>query len=203
MNAKLLLKKLFLIVIGSAISAYGTTKAIHAGFGSATLSIFWQGVSKTLHITIGQASFIIAVAMIITAFFLDKKQIHIGTILYQFLYSPMVDFFSPLQHYTDSAFLNFGLMCIGVILMAIGSGIYASANFGKGSYDALNFAISSRFGVQIRTGRIALDLFMAISGFLLGGQVGLCMVMTVLFSGPIVQKTVEVIQGKMPELKNL
>lgn len=196
-----LLKRLLLIFFGSAISAYGTTKAIHAGFGSATLSIFWQGVSKTFHITIGQASFLIAVVMIITAYILDKRQIHLGTILYQFLYSPLVDFFSPMHTYTDSVFLNFLLMSIGVVIMATGSGIYASANFGKGSYDALNFSISSRFGLQIRTGRIALDLFMAVSGYLLGGQVGLCMVMTVLFSGPIVQKTVEIIHKKWPELK--
>ena len=59
-----LLKKLVIIVIGSIIAAYGITLALYAGFGGATLAVLWQGISKTFHLSIGMASFIVALGMI-------------------------------------------------------------------------------------------------------------------------------------------
>lgn len=44
--------------------------------------------------SIGSSSLIVAVAMIIFALFYDRKQINIGTILYQIIYSFFVDVFT-------------------------------------------------------------------------------------------------------------
>lgn len=85
--------KTLMIVIGSIISAYGITLAIGAGFGGATLAILWQGLTNVTGMSIGTSSLIVAVAMIIFALFYDRKQINIGTILYQIIYSFFVDVF--------------------------------------------------------------------------------------------------------------
>ena len=85
--------KTLMIVIGSIISAYGITLAIGAGFGGATLAILWQGLTNVTGMSIGTSSFVVAVAMIIFAFFYDRKQINVGTILYQIIYSFFVDVF--------------------------------------------------------------------------------------------------------------
>lgn len=87
------IKKIIIIVIGSIVAAYGITLALYAGFGGATLAVLWQGISKTFHVSIGMASMIVAVIMIVFAFFYDRSQIHIGTILYQIVYSFCVDLF--------------------------------------------------------------------------------------------------------------
>ena len=201
MSIKLFLQKLFLIVIGATAAAYGITLAIHAGFGGATLAIFWQGLSMTFSLTMGQVSFLTAVVMIVLSYFLDKKQIHIGTFLYQILYSPLVDLFSSIHRYSDSAVVNFFIMLAGIFIMAVGTGIYSAADFGKGSYDAMNFSLSSKTGLSISLTRIALDVTMSVTGLLLGGKIGLCTLATVFFTGPIVQKTVELLQKKYPFLK--
>ena len=62
------MKKIIIIWIGSIIAAYGITLAMYAGFGGATLAVLWQGISKTFHISIGMASMIVAVVMIIFVF---------------------------------------------------------------------------------------------------------------------------------------
>ena len=46
MREKNWLTKIIVILVGSIISAYGITLAMYAGFGSATLAVLWQGVSK-------------------------------------------------------------------------------------------------------------------------------------------------------------
>ena len=54
-----LLKRILIIIVGSIIAAYGITLALYAGFGGATLAVLWQGISKTFHISIGMASFVV------------------------------------------------------------------------------------------------------------------------------------------------
>ena len=89
-----------IIVIGSVISAYSITLALYAGFGGVTLAVLWQGISGTFHISIGTASFIVALAMILFALIYDRRQINVGTVLYQIVYSSCVDLFANLSTYT-------------------------------------------------------------------------------------------------------
>lgn len=87
MKFKKYLIKTFTVIIGSIIFAYGITLAINAGFGGATLAVLWQGIMNLTGMSIGTSSFVVAVAMIIFAFFYDRKQINVSTVLYQVIYS--------------------------------------------------------------------------------------------------------------------
>lgn len=183
--------KIAVILAGSILSAYGITLAIYAGFGSATLAVLWQGISKVTGMSIGMASFAVAAVMIVFVWFYDRSQIHIGTILYQVVYSGFVEIFSGVQRYPGIAWLNFLLMCAGVVLFAAGTGIYASANLGRGSYEALTFALAGKNAWPVKIVRMVLDVLMVVAGVLLGGSFGVCTIVTVLVSGPVIQATVQ------------
>ena len=109
-------KKIIIIVIGSIIAAYGITLALYAGFGGATLAVLWQGISRTFHISIGMASLIVAIIMIVFSFFYDRSQIHIGTIIYQLVYSLCVDLFANAHVYSTHLWVNALIMLLGVML---------------------------------------------------------------------------------------
>lgn len=126
-------KKITVIIIGAIISAFGISIAINAGFGGATLAVLWQGTAKCLNMSIGTASAVVAAVMILFAFFYDRKQIHIGTVLYQIFYSGFVDIFSA-NYETASGVLNFFIMLGGILLFGAGTGMYAAANLGRGLY---------------------------------------------------------------------
>lgn len=119
MKFKKYLIKTLTVIAGSIISAYGITLAIGAGFGGATLAILWQGLTNVTGMTIGTSSLVVAIAMIIFALFYDKKQINVGTILYQIIYSFFVDVFTKIQHYTDIKAVNFIIMLLGIIIFFI------------------------------------------------------------------------------------
>lgn len=182
-----LLKKLIIIVIGSIIAAYGITLALYAGFGGATLAVLWQGIAQTFHLSIGMASFIVALAMILFALIYDKSQIHIGTVLYQIVYSTCVDLFDSCHVYSTYRWLNFFIMLLGVLLFAVGTGLYASASLGRGSYEAVTFALAEKNNWQVKIVRMALDILVVTIGVLLGGKFGVCTIITVIISGPIIQ----------------
>lgn len=182
-------KKIIIIVIGSIIAAYGITLALYAGFGGATLAVLWQGISRTFHISIGMASLIVAIVMIVFAFFYDRSQIHIGTILYQIVYSLCVDLFANAHVYSTHVWVNALIMLLGVILFAVGTGFYAAASLGRGSYEALTFSLAEKNGWQVKVVRMILDIVMVIAGVLLGGKFGICTIVTIIISGPIIQFT--------------
>ena len=182
-------KKIIIIVFGSIMAAYGITLALYAGFGGATLAVLWQGISKTFHISIGMASMIVAIIMIVFAFFYDRSQIHIGTILYQIVYSLCVDLFANVHVYSTHLWINIFIMLLGVILFAIGTGVYAAASLGRGSYEALTFSLAEKNGWQVKVVRMFLDIVMVVVGILLGGKFGICTIVTIIISGPVIQFT--------------
>lgn len=183
-------KKIIIILIGSIIAAYGITLAMYAGFGGATLAVLWQGISKTFHISIGMASMIVALIMIGFVFFYDRTQIHIGTILYQIVYSFCVDLFANAHVYSTHVWINAFIMVLGIMLFAIGTGFYAAASLGRGSYEALTFSLAEKNGWQVKVVRIILDIVMVLIGVILGGKFGICTIVTIIISGPVIQFTV-------------
>lgn len=194
MKFKKYLMKTLIVIVGSVISAYGITLAIGAGFGGATLAVLWQGLSNVTGITIGTSSLIVAVVMIIFAFFYDRKQINIGTILYQIIYSFFVDVFTKIQHYTDIKALNFIIMLIGIVVFSFGTGLYSATDFGRGSYEAVTFSLAEKNNWKIKIVRMTLDVLMVLVGVLLGGKFGICTIVTVLLSGLIIQATVNTVK---------
>ena len=176
-----------IIVIGSIVAAYGITLALYAGFGGATLAVLWQGIAETFHLSIGMASFVVALGMILFALVYDKGQIHIGTVLYQIVYSTCVDLFATSHVYSTYRWINFSIMLLGVILFAVGTGLYASASLGRGSYEAVTFALAEKNNWQVKLVRMALDILVVVIGVLLGGKFGVCTIITVIISGPIIQ----------------
>ena len=171
--------KLIIIVTGSVVAAYGITLALYAGFGGATLAVLWQGISKTFHVSIGTASMIVAIVMIVFAFFYDRSQIHIGTILYQIVYSFCVDLFANAHVYSTHIWVNALIMLLGIVLFAIGTG----------SYEALTFSLAEKNNWQVKIVRMVLDIVMVVTGVMLGGKFGICTIVTILISGPVIQFT--------------
>lgn len=198
MAANKIVKKVIIIIIGSIIAAYGLTLAMYAGFGGPTLGVFWMGLSNVTGLGVGIISFMVAFFMMVFSFFYDRKQINFGTLIYQIVYSYFIDVFSTMHVYSKNMIINFFLMCLGIFIYSIGTGIYASTNWGRGAYDAVNFAIADRNNLKIGIVRIVLDIIMIILGAILGGKWGLCSIMTMLMSGPLIQMSLK----KVNEIKN-
>lgn len=198
-----MIKKILTVIVGTVIASYGIDLAIHAGFGGATLAVLWEGLSKTLGITMGQASFAIALVMIAFCFFYNRRQISWGTLIYQVFYSSFLDIFEPVLIYSDSRVVNFFLMVLGILILAFGSALYSYADFGRGSYEAMTFAFVERNGFQTRNVRITLDIICVVLGALLGGKFGLCTLATIALSGVCLQFVFGLLQKYDPlKMKN-
>ena len=95
--------------------------------------------------------------------------------------------FSRLLNKSGNIYVSVFLMLCGIILFALGTGMYSAADLGRGSYEAVTFALAEKNNYQVKYVRIALDISVVIIGVLLGGKFGLCTIITVILSGPIIQ----------------
>lgn len=98
-----------------------------------------------------------------------------------------MDLFADCHVYSGHAWVNFLIMLAGVILFAAGTGLYASASLGRGSYEAVTFALAGRNHWQVKAVRMVIDAIMVVIGVLLGGKFGICTIITVVISGPVIQ----------------
>ena len=75
------LKKLLFVVLGSAIMGIGIAVTIAADLGSDPMTLFWIGIADQLHISVGEANLLVCAILLTIVFFLDRHQIHVGSIL--------------------------------------------------------------------------------------------------------------------------
>ena len=191
--------RLLMICLGAALASYGIDLAIHAGYGSATLAVLWQGVSVRFGLSYGAASLLVAAVMVAFCMVYDRSQIHVGTIFYQIVYTFAIDFFRTRVYYTENPVIDFGIMLLGIAIFAVGTAFYAFADLGRGSYEALTFAFVKKKGWQTKNVRITLDILVVVVGVLLGGKAGICTLCTIFLSGHIIQWTM----GRLRKLTGL
>lgn len=161
------IKKIAVIIIGSVIAAYGITLALYAGFGGATwryygreyLNVSCEYRGSVVHSCGDNDTFVLVY---------DRSQIHIGTILYQIVYSLCVDLFAQMHVYSKYIWLNMLIMLVGIVLFAVGTGLYAAADLGRGSYEAVTFALAEKNHWQVKKVRMILDATMVVIGVILG-----------------------------------
>jgi uncharacterized membrane protein YczE len=76
---------------------------------------------------------------------------------------------------------------IGLILGGLGSALYLGSQLGAGPRDGLMLGLSKRTGWSVRFTRTALEVFVLIVGWILGGAVGIGTVVAALTIGPVIQ----------------
>jgi uncharacterized membrane protein YczE len=122
----------------------------------------------------------------------------IGTIANAILIGIAIDVMLPLLPGPDGLASRYAFVAAGIALVGIGSGLYLTANLGPGPRDGLMTGIHFRTGMSLRLIRTMLEGGALISGWILGGRVGLGTVAFALLVGPTVQAAVRALGGLHP-----
>ncbi len=86
------------------------------------LPFLWQGISETFSCKYRYGIYDCSHNYDYICIFYDRSQIHIGTILYQIVYSFCVDLFANIHVYSAHLWVNALIMLLGIILFAMGTG---------------------------------------------------------------------------------
>ena len=171
------------VVIGSMIMGIGISLTIWANVGSDPLTIFWIGIAQNLSISVGQANLLVSAVILCLVFFMDKKQIHIGSIVNPIVIALTTELMANFTLILDNFAMRSILCLIGLLILAFGIALYALADYGKGAYEALVFCLNKRSHLSIGIIRTTCDILFAIIGMLLGGPIAFGTILAILCMG--------------------
>ena len=167
---------------------YGLSAAlmVRSGLGLDPWDVLHQGLAKHLGLAIGTVVIIVG-AIVMLLWIPLRQRPGIGTISNAILVGVSLNV--SLQVLPDVSSLSVRVveMIGGVLLCGLATGMYIGADLGPGPRDGLMTGLARRTGRSIRLVRTGLELTVLVTGWLLGGTVGVGTVLFAVAIGPLVQ----------------
>lgn len=172
-------------VIGLAFFGIGISLIIDARIGVPPWDVFHQGVAQRVDRSIGTVIIATGAALMLLWIPLRQKP-GIGTILNAIEIGLVANVALALLPQPESVFVQVPMMLGGVLVVAIGSGLYIGSGLGPGPRDGLMTGLAAR-GIPLRVARTGIEVTVLVVGWFLGGQVGVGTVAFAVLIGPLVQ----------------
>jgi uncharacterized membrane protein YczE len=158
------------LVVGLAIIAIGVALMVQAELGIAPYEVLNQGVSVRTPLTIGQASIVIGLGVLLLWFPLRQRP-GFGTLANILGVGLMLDAWLLVVPVPQQLWLRLAFSLVGVVLVGVGIGLYIGAGLGPGPRDGLMTGLAE-FGAPVWAVRLALESSALLLGWYLGGTVG-------------------------------
>jgi len=186
------------LIIGLFVFAVGIVSMLKSNLGMGPWSVFHVGITNHLPLTLGRVSQIVGLIVILFSLFF-RIYPGIGTVLNMIVIGFFIDLINPYVPSMYNYFSQITMLALGIILIGIGSGLYINANLGAGPRDGLMLGLSKKTGKSIRLIRNSMEITVLITGFFLGGPVGVGTVAFALAIGFSVQFFLKLIPDKGSE----
>jgi len=195
--------RLLRLLGGLFLYALGIVVTMNAQIGYAPWDVFHVGVAKTVGISIGNASIIIGLIVVIIAVLLGEK-VGIGTILNMLLIGVFLDILLKLHLIPISNNFIFGIlmMVVGLFIISLASYFYIGSAFGAGPRDSLMVAITRKTGLPVGVCRGTIELLAALVGWKLGGMIGMGTIISAFVIGFCVQVTFKLLKFDATKVKH-
>lgn len=188
------LLRLVLLFAGLVIAHLGVTLFLLSDLGADPFNVLIQG----LHLLAGKAGISVLThgtvhmsvcfLIILILLVLDRSYIKAGTVVCMFCGGPIIDFFTwlLLTFRISEAGLPVKILILaaGCIILAFGMTIVIRSEAGTGPNDLVAVVISDKTGKRFGLIRIIVDLLFVLTGFLLGGTIGLGTIICAFLVGP-------------------
>ena len=185
------LYKIAIHLVGLMLLGLGIAVFVTANLGSDPITVLADGLHQVLNITVGTAMILLNVIVLVVVFFTKRSYIRIGTWISAVMTGVFVDIFIFLIGGSIfqglSVLIRTLILVLGCVIIGAGIALYMSADIGVCLGDLIADILTKEKGWQYRWIKIPIDLFCLITGFLLGGKVGLGTIIGALLTGPLVQ----------------
>jgi len=176
---------LAILLIGLWIFGTGDAILIAADIGNTPWTVLAEGIAKNIDRSVGQATFIVSVAVLFLWIPLKEKP-GIGTILNAVFIAAAIEIMVPRLPTPVSIGPALLQVLAGVLLIGIGSGLYLTANLGPGPRDGWMTGLQKASGIPISRVRAAIEVSVLALGWLLGGTFWVGTILFAILIGPVV-----------------
>lgn len=181
----MLVRRLVQLYAGLILFGISVAMVIRATLGNAPWDVFHQGLARTFGLGTGIWSIIVSFLLLVLWIPLRERP-GLGTISNAIVVGAVLQLF--LDHVGDAEALPVQLAMLlgGVALNGFAGGMYIGARFGAGPRDGLMTGMHRQYGLPLAPVRTSIEITVLVSGWLLGGTVGVGTVVYALGIGPLV-----------------
>lgn len=191
-----------LLIVGLWLFGAGEAFLVSAGLGNGPWTVLAQGVTTKLPISIGLATFLISVTVLLLWIPLRERP-GLGTIMNAIVIALSLQVMllvlpEPTGDGIAMLVVRLLMVLAGIALIGLGSGLYLTTGLGPGPRDGWMTGIHDRTGWPVSRVRLGIEAIVLILGWLLGGTVGIGTVLFALLVGPSVGYGLRIIAGLDP-----
>lgn len=197
------LQRLPRLFLGLFLYAIGIYVSIRANIGYAPWDAFHTGLSKVTGMTLGTSSIVTGVVIGFLVVLLGEK-IGLGTLSNMVVVGVFLDLlivWNPIP-VNQNFWLGIPMMIIGIYIIAFASYYYIGTGFGAGPRDSLMVALTRKTKLPVGVCRGTIEVIILLSGWYLGGSVGLGTVIAAFGSGFCVQTTFKIMKFNITSVKH-
>lgn len=177
-----------LLQLYAGLAAYGLSIALLArsDLGLMPWSVLDQGLSRSTGITLGTASALVGVVVLL-AWVPLRQRPGLGTVSNVLVIGLALDASLAVLPDVSAWPVRALLVVAGVVLTAVATAAYIGVRLGPGPRDGLMTGLVRRTGWSVRVVRTGIEVAVVVVGVLLGGTLGPATVVYALVIGPLVQ----------------
>ncbi|MBX5474494.1 MAG: hypothetical protein IRZ20_05720 [Thermoleophilia bacterium] len=176
-------RRLVQLYLGLVLYGLSSSLLVLAGLGLDPWDVFHQGLARHTPLAIGTWAIVVG-ALVLLLWIPLRQRPGIGTLSNVVVIGAVMDVVLAVTP-TPRA-LGWRVVCLvaGVVLSGVATGAYIGAGLGPGPRDGLMTGLAAR-GHSIRVVRTAIELTVLVTGWLLGGTVGVGTVLYAVSIGPL------------------
>ncbi len=183
------------LLIGLTIAHLGVTLFLLSDLGSDPFNVLIQGLHRAMPWpafmdTHGRVHLLVSLVIMLVLLVAAKGFVKIGTVICMALGGPIIDLWELLL---DPALGSLGpagraaLLVAGCVILAFGMTVVISSDLGAGPNDLVAVSISEILKKPFGITRVCVDVAFALTGWLLGGVLGVGTVVCAFLVGPTAQ----------------
>ena len=161
-----------ILFFGLAIFGLGDSLLIQGNIGNAPWTVLAQGVTRRTDLSIGWATFLISVVVLLIWIPLREKP-GFGTLSNIVLIALFIEIGTHIFPEQNNIFSGTLFALLGISLVGFGSAIYITCGLGPGPRDGAMTGIHFKTGIRVGRVRMGIEVVVLLAGWVLGGTVGL------------------------------
>ena len=189
-------RRLSQLYAGLLLYGISDSMLLLAGLGVDPWDVLHQGLSRRIGLGVGTWAVIVGVLVLLLWIPLRQRP-GFGTLSNVIVIGLVIDAVLTTVPPAHGIGLRVTVMCAGVVLNGIATGLYIGAGLGPGPRDGLMTGLAAR-GHSIRLVRTGIEVSVLLTGWALGGTVGLGTIVYALGIGPIAHLSIPRLAIKLP-----
>lgn len=166
------LTRVIILSAGLFLFGIGESLLVVSNIGNSPWTVLSQGLATQLDLSVGHSTFLVSVFVLLLWIPLREKP-GFGTLANILIIALAIDLGISLFPKQEHFYLEILYVLLGIAFVGFGSALYITCGLGSGPRDGWMTALHRKTGIPVSRVRLGIEVLVLVTGWALGGVIGL------------------------------